>query len=299
MKRLFIIILIILFFAACNENQTSEPVSQTRLEKENRELKEEIAKRDRFIKTAMKIIREVDESLEQVNNTHITLIEESHEMKTNQKARWKEIGSHMLNEIETMNEYLKKSKNKILSLETQLSDYKKKFNDFNLIVRSLKNAILQKQEAIDSLKKEIKQHMEKIAELRKEISAKDETIYEQDQIIGTQEEMIAGISSKLNTRYFIIGTKRRLKQEGIIQKKGGVLGMGTTWVLSPSLKNCKFKCIDKSHPTIIVGAKVKQILPERDKRSYDIANIKDGTASVLVIYKPDIFWQSRYLAIII
>ena len=109
-------------------------------------------------------------------------------------------------------------------------------------------------------------------------------------------------TSDLHTAYYIIGESKELKDEKIIDRKGGLLGIGRTSKLKENFDTRRFTKINNTQVTTIpVDGDDVKIITDHPTDSYTLE--KDGSKKSrtknLLITNPDKFWsESKYLVIV-
>ena len=107
---------------------------------------------------------------------------------------------------------------------------------------------------------------------------------------------------KLNTAWYVIGTKKELKVKNIITKEGGFIGIGSVKKLNQDFEEDHFTKIDTRVKSVfpIDGKKVKLITPH-PKHSYLIRkNEGEKNYSSIEITLPEEFWKnSKYMVLIV
>lgn len=68
---------------------------------------------------------------------------------------------------------------------------------------------------------------------------------------AVKSQTIAEETMALHTAYYVIGESKELRDANLIDRKGGLLGMGKTAKLSPNIDNSKFIRIDYTQTTSI------------------------------------------------
>lgn len=194
-------------------------------------------------------------------------------------------------EIEAINELMEVNRKKIDALNKKLNRSDKKNYELKKTIEFLNNQLNQKNielaelnERLNSLNMQVTQLQTSMDTLRSENLAQSQTI----------NEKIA----EIHTAYYIVGTSKELEKANLIDKKGGVLGIGKTSELSGDLDNSKFTKIDYTQTTSIpVNGHNAKIITTHPSGSYNLE--KDGkTLKTLVITDPDKFWStSKYLVI--
>jgi hypothetical protein len=95
-----------------------------------------------------------------------------------------------------------------------------------------------------------------------------------------------------------VGRSKDLEKAKLIDKHGGLLGMGKTAKLSDNLDNSMFTKIDYTQTTVIpVNSKNMKLVTSHPEDSYTVDKT-DKTVNSITITNPDRFWSaSKYLVI--
>jgi hypothetical protein len=119
-----------------------------------------------------------------------------------------------------------------------------------------------------------------------------QTIKEKNQAID--EQTIA-----MNTAYYAFGTKKELTEKNVIEKEGGVLGLGKTIKMKKNFNRDYFMKIDiREFKELPLNAKKAQVITVHPAGSFHITGVKK--AESLVIDKPEEFWKaSKYLLVVV
>ena len=103
---------------------------------------------------------------------------------------------------------------------------------------------------------------------------------------------------ELNKAYYVFDSKKALKENGIIESKGGVIGIGSTKMLKQDFNKKYFTQINiQETDEINLYADKATVLTNHPTNSYSITG-KDGKAEKIVIKDAVAFWgTSKYLVI--
>ena len=104
-------------------------------------------------------------------------------------------------------------------------------------------------------------------------------------------------TKELNTAYYAYGTKRELKDNGVISKEGGFIGLGKTSKLKNDFNDTYFEQIDitQKKEFDIIGRKPK-LITSHPSSSYTLEEGEES--SKLIVNDPQKFWgASKYLVI--
>jgi len=108
-------------------------------------------------------------------------------------------------------------------------------------------------------------------------------------------------TADLNTAYYIVDESKELKDKNIIDKKGGLLGIGKTSVLNKDFDNSMFKLINLNQTTSIpINGSDVTLITNHPSGSFVLIDddSKKGNIKTLTITNPGKFWSvSHYLVI--
>ena len=103
----------------------------------------------------------------------------------------------------------------------------------------------------------------------------------------------------MNTAYYAFGTKKELAEKNVIEKEGGVLGLGKTLTLKKDFNRDYFQKVDiREFKQLTLNAKKAELLANHPADSYHFTGT--NTVEALVIDKPNEFWKaSKYLVVVV
>jgi len=280
MKKYFLIAMAMLLMAACN-NQKQE-VANSNHEKDS--LMAIVNERDSSLNDFISAFNEVETNLDSVAARQhiITVNTETHGelLKPNQKAR-------INDEIAAINNLMDQNRKKIAELNRKLKG------------STGKNAELEK--TIATLNSQLAQKETELAELNTRLNALNVQV-EQLTVKNTeQSKTIADETAALHTAYYVVGKSKELRDAKIIDRKGGLLGIGRTAKLSGDFDNSKFTRIDYTQTTTIAVNSVMKMITSHPSDSYTlekVAKTKDVVQNI-IITNPEKFWSaSKYLVVV-
>ena len=107
---------------------------------------------------------------------------------------------------------------------------------------------------------------------------------DQSDRIAEQEELIHKQDHELNTVYFASGSFKELKENGIMEKEGGFLGMGARKQLADKLESKAFITMDKrEHSVIPIFSKNAELVTPHPQETYSLEKNPEGMISVIKI----------------
>ncbi len=180
-------------------------------------------------------------------------------------------------EVGTKDGQIKNYKSKVKGLEGRLAEYKTKAYQLEQT-----NALLA--ENLEIVNNEN-------VELSFDNDHKAIQLKEKDEVIAKKEK-------ELNTAYYVVGSFQELKEAEIVEKEGGLIGLGKTKTLKDNFNKTEFVEVDKTDArTIPVFNKKAELITTHHADSYEWIE-EDGKVKWLKIKDPELFWEnSKYLVV--
>ncbi|HTB31511.1 MAG TPA: hypothetical protein VK808_05770 [Bacteroidia bacterium] len=227
-----------------------------------------------------------------------------------------------LNEIQTNLDEIK-SREKILSVQSSGETGNK--NTALADIKALDNLILKSNKEIADLNVRLKKMNVKDAGLQKMVASMTAQLSEKDSeiaviqsnlskvsasyaqvtqqfndsitVLQAKSSRIEDMTNKMNTVYYAVGTVKELKDNRVIAKTGGFIGIGKNTELTPDQNTSYFTKTDLTKLSVIpLNAKFKKLLTVHPSESYKITG--DKTADSLVITDQSSFWsENKYLVV--
>jgi DNA repair exonuclease SbcCD ATPase subunit len=282
MRNVFLIVSIVAFLASCNNatDSASSPELEA-LKLENEKLKAESMAKDQSIDEFLQSLNEIEENLNTIKERE-KIVRISSASIENQNSKQEQIAA----DINMIGQLLLENKNRIASLNKKLK------------AAGIKSAELEK--IIEGLNRKIDEKDSEIASLKEELTIANAALEKLFAEYNQRLEELDDKSSKLNTAYYVIGTKKELLEKGVITKEGGFVGIGKTQKLKSDFNKDYFTKIDiTSVSSIPLLAKKASVITSHPSSSYSIEGSK-SKAEKLSISSPEEFWStSKYLVIIV
>lgn len=262
------------------------------IESHNFNLTENIQDRDSVINDFVSTFNEIDENLTFIHQRRNQLtLEASQEMNSNRK-------SEILDDIRLMDSMLVASSKHIEDLEKRLKDSGVRMRSFENRIASLNQTITQNTTEMEELRKVVEEKDYQIAELSTRIDQYQTELDVKNEELYIKEMDILETNRQMNTAYYALGSYKELKEQGIVDRTGGLLGLGSTKTIQQNLRNEYFTPLDiREIKTIPIASKTAKIITEHPDDSYELV-MEDGLISALVIENPDEFWRISKYAVI-
>lgn len=166
---------------------------------------------------------------------------------------------------------------------------------------SFDSTIKQFQVIIDNQKGEVVALLDQVSVLTSENMALRETNTQLETQRAALSEQAAMLTTENNTVYWVAGKKDDLLKRGIIEQRGGMLGIGKTQVLARTLETGEFTPMDRTQAleiTLPNAAKSYRIITTNDMAGLDTPPSDGKFKGSIKITAPEIFWRpSRFLVL--
>jgi uncharacterized protein YdcH (DUF465 family) len=288
MKKIAFILLSVLTLSACQSetvdggeaNGTGSSVELDKLNKENLNLKHQLAVKDSTINYYSTLMNEIRENLGIIQEKQKIIIKKKESPETLSAE-----DPTMISDIQTLGELLSQNQSKIAKLKKEIANSNSQIGEFEKMIISLSEEVQQK-------------NME-IYQLQQELEQKDAAFTELFDAYQQKEEVIVDLTDDLNTAYFAIGTKKELESNNVISSEGGFLGMGKSKDLKGNFNQDYFTKIDVTKmKSIPVGATKIEVITNHPSSSYKIKGT--GTVEAIEITDTKAFWSvSKYCVILV
>jgi predicted RNase H-like nuclease (RuvC/YqgF family) len=196
----------------------------------------------------------------------------------------------VLRSISDLNESIRRSKDMIQQLEDRLNDKDVQVASLERIVSNLKRTVAEREGTIATL-------TARVNTLAAEVVTLQANVETGRQQIAQQEVVIEDKRREISTVYYVLGTKKQLKDLGVVKDSGGVVGIGKTTKLTGQFPEQSFANVDTDVVTTIpVPGKEPTVLSGQSSMSYQIVPV-GPEMSELRITDPEEFRKVRYLVI--
>jgi len=285
-KLLFILSVVVL--TSCGQHKKEI----ARMQAKQDSLAQLDVQKDASILEFMSSMNEIQSNLDSIKSIQkIVSVQTSSgsEVKADAKKR-------IIAEIAEINSLLLKNKELTKSLQAKLRSSNLKNAEFEKMIAQLNKQIAEKDAALADLNKQLENlHIDVVG-----LNQKIETITaESAQTITEKNQAIEDQTNVMNTAYYAFGTKKELVEKNVIEKEGGVLGLGKSIKMKKDFNRDYFMKIDiREFKELPLNAKKAQVITVHPAGSFHLTGAKkvDG----LVIDKPEEFWKaSKYLLVVV
>ena len=195
--------------------------------------------------------------------------------------------------LDAYKQTLDTQRQRIAELEKKLKTGNANSAQMKVIIASLKQQLAQKDEEIALLRKQVDDQNVDINSLKENVENLRQHNEMQAGLIVSQQETILSQDASLNTAYIKIGTKKDLKEAGLLT--GGFLKK--TKVDFTKIDKSLFRAVDvREVEKIDIPAQNAKVMTPQPENSYRIDKI--GKNNVLSIVNPEKFWGVSNFVII-
>jgi myosin heavy subunit len=287
MKKLTFIALVAVFFSSCGGSEEPNPEME-KLKAEKEALVKEATTKDSTINSFMESINEIEDNLREVKERQGNISSSAKndaELQGNAKERINE-------DINYINELMEENKNKIANLQSKLKKSNLKIAEFEKTIQRMTEQLAEKDKEISTLREQLEAMNIQITELNKNVDNLKNESAGKTQVIEQQTQ-------KMNTAWYCVGTYKELRDNRVVNKEGGFLGLGKKKILKSDFNQDYFTQIDVTKVSSIpINAKNAKVITNHPSSSYKLELDGKKKAKSLTITNPETFWRSsKYLVV--
>jgi cell division protein FtsB len=286
--RFSFVLIAMLIMASCNQQQLETQQEEiTQLTEENEILRKNEAEKEAHLNEFFETMSLIRDNLNEIKVRQNLISEETRDRD--------QIGPDARQQIEDdlklISDLMEDNRKRLAALNRQIRDSNVKIKEFETLVASLTSEIEEKNVEISQLRDSMNELNIYNAELTATIDKLEEDNIEKLQLI---EEKI----EQLNTAYYVFGTRKELQEQEIIDRQGGILGIGRTTVVSPDVNTEYFTRVNISQiDKVVVPASSLKLVSTHPKDSYFVETTEDEGTQI-VIENPEKFWSNtKYLVV--
>lgn len=200
-------------------------------------------------------------------------------------------------DVNTIYALMQENQDKVNALEKKLKNSRYHSAKMTKTVNSLKKRIEEQTLEMAKMQRQLAQKnivIEGLSDdLKRAIAALDTiTKHTEKQNVKIEQQTV-----KINTAYYVVGTKKELIENKIISRKGGALGLGKTSTLNSNLNTDYFTKIDITElKSVPVQSKRAELVSVHPAGSYELVGEK--TVESLTILDADKFWSTTKFLVI-
>ncbi len=211
MKKYFLLLLIPIFVASCGREAKKKAEE---LQARTDSLMTQTMQKDEAINEFVRSINDIQGTLDTIKmkeNVINLSTERGGELKQTAKDQIK-------TDIQTIYSMMLKNKDQLNKLSKKLKASNLKVDELQKMVSRLEADIASKAAQLDDLRDKLAKMNIKFVAATMTIDTLSKTVNEQGQKLNDQTQTIAAQEAALNTAYYVIGTSKNLKTNGVVKK---------------------------------------------------------------------------------
>lgn len=244
------------------------------------------------------VMNDAENTFSEIESTLRTIKEKRNEIALIQKEGGKSRKQAVIEDIQMMNTLLEESNKKIAELQVKLKKSGINFKAFEQRIAALTETIDSQNNEIAELKRVVEDKNVNLAKLNTKVDEMNTTIAQKVDTITNKQKLIVERTNELNTAHVAVGTYKELKEEGLLAKEGGILGLGASKSIQENFDNKHFTALDiRTTKTIPLNTKKVKVISEHPANSYSLVE-ENGLIAFLQIDNPAEFWKISKYAVI-
>lgn len=185
--------------------------------------------------------------------------------------------------VERANARIRELDEKVKAGEIQVAGMEK-------LIRGLRQSVAEKEQQITQLVARVDELQTQVVDLETEVAVMDEELQEKSASLEESRR-------ELGTVYYVVGTKKELSNAGIIESKGGILGIGKTVKPTGNFDDRQFTALDTDYSSVIpVEAEEARVVSAQPVDSYALSD--NGSGIELRILDPEAFRAVKHVIIV-
>lgn len=289
MKKLIYFVLLIPFVVSCNQKKLDK------MEGRNDSLIQQAYAKDQALNDFLKAMNEIQYNLDSIKTKEM-IISDATEGQVELKKPAK---NQIIEDINTIYSLLEENQDKLAELRKQLGKSNYQVMELEKMLNNMTHQLEQKDQEIAALTEMLNQMDVKIVALSKDVHRLSQEGEVKSQTIKEQSDEISAKTIEMNTAYYMVGSKKDLKEANIITSEGGFIGIGKEKKLADDFDVSQFIKIDIREVSEISAAGKKiEIVTSHPAESYTIEKTEETV--VILINDHSVFWKnSKYLVVVV
>lgn len=292
MKRYAILMFAGVSLFGCQHKEMENQIAA--LEAEREQMLAAVEHKDAALTEFMESMTNVEDNLREIRERelNIAITQQEKELST------KETEKQIVADIKAIDALLVENRETIQKLNKQIAGAYGKNAKLRKSLTKLKDELT---EQIQERENEIGTLKEKLVAMEMKIDTLNINVASLEQINLKKDSVIEKRVTELHEAYFIAGTSKELQEKSVIDKRGGVLGLGRTTTLANQYDTEQFTKIDTREQVSfpLPGEHIK-LATTHPTDSYQIKYDETAEATQLIIDNPDKFWESsKYLVMVV
>lgn len=237
-------------------------------------------------------INEISEGMQSLREAeNLLTLEAANEKASGNRSRQQL--ARLKNDIQAITEAIEGYKTRVAQLEGR---NKSRSAEYRRLIAGLNAELDLRAEKINELSQQLEAANRELAAKTEEINSLTQNVDSLDRANKSQQMTIAGQDRDIHTGSYRIGTRKELKEVGIISRKG----IFCPPIVTSQIERANFQQIDiRETKSLPLQSKKAKILSTHPETSYTLEAGEDGNL-ILNITDENAFWQqTKYLVVMI
>ena len=186
---------------------------------------------------------------------------------------------------------IERTKDRIEELDHRLKRSGVKIAGMEKMIEGLRKSVTEKEEHIAQLNGQVDTLQTRVVGLTTDVETK------QQELSAKQEELMAR-QQELATVFYTMGTKKELSKSGVVESKGGVLGLGKSLKLSGQYDQSRFTALNTDQENVIrIPYQKAVVLSAQPVTSYSIQPVNKEMVELHILNATE-FRKVKHLVIV-
>lgn len=270
-------------------NLVNSPKKVTVLEQENDSLNAVVALRDSLMNEMIETFYQIESDLAFIRERGnvLSVSSENLEIETSRKDQ-------IVNDVKDLANLLEKNKKELASLNSKLKKSGIKIKSLNNRVEKLTKTLTERSDEIASLTTELEKKSFEVSILNERVASLETESEKQNEVISQQ---VAQINNS-NLAYYTLGTTKELEKKGVLEKRGGFLGLGKTKSVKSDFTLDYFSEFDiRTTKSISVNSDKANLISEHPAGSYEFVTENEQIAFLAINDVNEFYKFSKYIVL--
>jgi hypothetical protein len=282
MKKIILFFILAVSIMACTHKEDkSDPVLDS-LAVVNKDLENKVSERETDIFLYIKSMNEIQASLDEIKAKQklVSNINANTELRKPQQEQIAE-------DIALISQLLEQNKDKLRTLRANVGKADAVTAELQQMIDRLMLQMEEKDKELAATKDQLVRSNAALENLFMEYNSRIEELSQKDE--------------ELNTAWYVFGTAKELKKNGVLTSEGGFIGIGKNDKLKADFNGDYFTKVDITiTPSITLLSKKAKLITTHPDNSYRFEKNSSGTIEKLLITDSKQFWSlSKYLVVVI
>lgn len=296
MKNLFLVqVFVLAVITSCTDFKSGEKISE--LETQLDSAAHSLHVRDSILSGYLDFVTSLENRMNEIRKSESMVSLD----KENYSTDMLEMRDRILTDIETFDKIMDENREKIQALSSNLKGSKSQ-------VEQLKNLVLELKTNMEKRENEIAEQKVRYDEMTGKLTSLNhmyDSLYADNldnlEMIRQQKDAIIEIENTSSVGYYATGTLNELKDKNIIEREGGILGIGAVEQLNQNLELTQLQGIDiRNVNSIPINSRKAELITNHPHDSYQL--VRNGDKKLvdkLLILDPQKFWASSKCLVVI